>query len=81
MAYLTLSEIADRVRDRMKEEKITQSDVAERLEISQPAVSRALEGGSRNRSTLLNIARELRFSVDEEPRYLFEETSREERNE
>lgn len=75
MAYLPLEKIAERVREEMEERHLTQSEIAEHLEVSQPAVSAALNGKSKQRSLLFRLARKLGFTVGETAHYRFEARS------
>lgn len=71
MKCLPLSEIAEQVRAAVDESRRTQSDIAEELGVSQPAVSGALQGEKRYRQTLFRVARLMGFKVEERPRYRF----------
>lgn len=74
MPLLTLSEIGERVKEKMEADGISQYDMADRLEVSQPVVSDALNGSTKQRRTLFRIARKLGFEISEEPRYWFEQS-------
>lgn len=73
MSYLTVSEIAERVRSRVDEKGLTQNEIAGWVEVSQPVVSEALKGHPNQRQTLFRIARHMGFEVESEPLYRFEE--------
>jgi len=64
----------------MDEEEITQTEMADRIGVSQPVVSDALKGYPNQKNTLFRLARELGFKVDKNPRYRFEDPSSKEGN-
>lgn len=73
MPPLTLSEIGKRVKGKMETDGISQYEMANRLDVSQPVVSDALNGSQNQRKTLFRIARQMGFEISEEPRYRFED--------
>ena len=70
--YLSLDEIAKRVKNRMD---CQQKEMAKRLNVKQATVSQALTGQKRQRKTLFRIAKELDCKVDDEPHYFFKTPS------
>lgn len=75
MSFLTIEELADRVREHAEKKSVTQSEIADWIGVSQPVVSEALSGHPNQRKTLFRIAREFGFKVEDKPKYEVEPPS------